>query len=76
MLPPEELAEIGFKLAAYPLDLLNASILAQRRVLASLAATGRPPEQDTMAFSELQAAVGFPEYYEEEQRYKLPGSDA
>ena len=27
VLPPDELLEIGFSLAAYPLDLLNASII-------------------------------------------------
>ena len=30
-LPPKELETIGFKLAAYPLDLLNASIVGERR---------------------------------------------
>ena len=40
VLPPAELERIGFKLAAYPLDLLNATIIAQRQALAALAATG------------------------------------
>ena len=71
VLPPAELEEIGFKLAAYPLDLLNASILAQRRALEGLRATGLPPKEDTLPFAELQAAVGFPKYYEEEEKYRV-----
>ena len=45
----------------YPLDLLNASIIAMRRTLASIAATGKPPAADSLAFADLQAVVGFPE---------------
>ena len=70
VLPPDELDEIGFKLAAYPLDLLNASIVGMRRALATIAATGKPPPADTLPFAELQRAVGFEAYYAEEARYK------
>ena len=71
VLPPSELEEIGFKLAAYPLDLLNAAIVAQRQALAALADTGAPPPEVTLPFAELQAAVGFPEYYAEEEKYRV-----
>ena len=71
VLPPAELDALGFKLAAYPLDLLNAAISAQRRTLHALAASGKPSETDTLSFAELQTAVGFDEYYETEARYKI-----
>lgn len=68
VLPPLELDKIGFKLAAYPLDLLNASIVAQQRALEALAAGTTPV--DTLPFADLQRVVGFPEYYAEEERYR------
>ena len=71
VLPPDELLEIGFSLAAYPLDLLNASIVAQRRALDALARGGLPPSELSLPFDELQRVVGFPEYYEEADRYKV-----
>ena len=71
VLPPDELEKLGFTrtLAAYPLDLLNASIVAQRQALEGLR-TGKPPPELTLPFAELQEAVGFPEYYAEEAKYK------
>ena len=70
VLPPEELHKIGYSLSAYPLDLLNATIVAQRRALAAIRATGKPPEEFSLPFTELQEACGFPEYYAEADRYK------
>jgi 2-methylisocitrate lyase-like PEP mutase family enzyme len=72
VLPPAALQELGFTrtLAAYPLDLLNASIVAQRRALESLRATGLPPSDATLPFAELQEVVGFDAYYTEEERYR------
>merc|ERR1711924_290765 len=37
ILPPHELEDIGYKLAAYPLSLLSAGIKAQQEVLKRLA---------------------------------------
>lgn len=68
--PPSELATIGFRLAAYPLDLLNATIVAQRRTLESLRATGAPSPTDTLPFEELTKIVGFADYNAEAERYK------
>jgi 2-methylisocitrate lyase-like PEP mutase family enzyme len=68
LLPPAQLAQIGYTIAVYPLTLLNVSIQAMRAALRSLAAGDRPPA--AMEFDELKRAVGFPEYYEEEARYK------
>lgn len=66
LLPPAELEAIGFKIAVYPLTLLNASILAMRNALAQIKA-GKQAE--VLNFEELKAAVGFPDYYEAEERY-------
>jgi 2-methylisocitrate lyase-like PEP mutase family enzyme len=71
ILPPSELGEIGYKLAAYPLVLLSAAIAAMTRALAALASDAsiaRPPE---LTFEGLQAAVGFPAYWDAEVQYKI-----
>lgn len=69
VLPAEELQAIGYAIAVYPLSLLNAAIRAMREALASIR-QGRAPE-NLMDFAELQSVVGFPEYYREEERYRL-----
>jgi 2-methylisocitrate lyase-like PEP mutase family enzyme len=69
LLSPAQLADIGYKIAVYPLTLLNVSIQAMREALRSLASGERPAA--AMNFDELKSAVGFPEYYAEEARYKL-----
>ena len=51
------------------LDLLNATIAAQRRTLEALKATGQPSPGDTLPFGELTAFVGFDEYNAEAERY-------
>jgi 2-methylisocitrate lyase-like PEP mutase family enzyme len=66
-LPPSRLEAIGYKIAVYPLTLLNVSIKAMREALGSLARSERPPA--AMDFEELKTAVGFPAYYAEEARY-------
>ena len=68
LLPPAQLEAIGYKIAVYPLTLLNVSIRAMRNALGSLARSERPA--GTLDFDELKTAVGFPEYYAEEARYK------
>ena len=68
LLPPARLQEIGYAIAVYPLTLLNVSIAAMRAALESLARGERAP--GAMEFTDLKAAVGFPEYYAEEARYK------
>ena len=60
---------MGYKIAVYPLTLLSVSIRAMREALASLKQGERP--QGQLDFEELKAAVGFAEYYAEEDRYKL-----
>jgi 2-methylisocitrate lyase-like PEP mutase family enzyme len=68
LLAPAQLEEIGYKIAVYPLTLLSVSIGAMRRALADLRA-GRIAGE-AMQFEELKIAVGFPQYYAEEARYR------
>ena len=67
LLPHEELEEIGYKLAAYPLTL---QLAAQQGMMDALAAmkVGHHP-QNLASFAELQAVAGFPEYFEAEKAY-------
>ena len=74
ILPIDQLSEIGYRLAAYPLALLSASIAAMQRTLEAL----RPEAQSTgsarrpdLTFEHLQAAVGFPAYWDAEERYRI-----
>ena len=64
-----ELEAIGYKIAVFPLTLLNVSIHAMRDALRSLKAGERP--STVMDFEQLKQAVGFPAYYAEEARYKV-----
>jgi 2-methylisocitrate lyase-like PEP mutase family enzyme len=68
ILPAAMLADIGYKIAVYPLTLLNVSIQAMRAALTSI----RRGEQHelVMDFDALKSAVGFPQYYAEEARYR------
>jgi 2-methylisocitrate lyase-like PEP mutase family enzyme len=68
VLPPDRLAALGFKIAAYPLTLLSAAAHAMREALAALA-VGRQPD-GLLAFEELQRLVGFPQYDAEALRYR------
>ena len=60
ILPPERLAELGYKIAAYPLTLLSTAVHAMREALTELKA-GRTPER-RVDFRGIQEIVGFPEY--------------
>ena len=70
LLSPSRLQQIGYSIAVYPLTLLNVSIAAMRSALESLK-RGETPAS-LMNFEELKQAVGFPEYYAEEARYRSP----
>jgi 2-methylisocitrate lyase-like PEP mutase family enzyme len=67
LLPPPELEALGYKLAAYPLTLLNAAIGAMRDALAALA-RGQTP-RGLLPFDELRRVVGFDAYDAEAARY-------
>ncbi|GIL77225.1 hypothetical protein Vretimale_3094 [Volvox reticuliferus] len=68
---PSELQTMGFKLVAYPLSLLGVSIRAMQDALIGLRRGRVPPVETLGTFADIQAAVGFPEYFEEEQRYAI-----
>jgi len=70
LLPPARLAEIGYKIAAYPLTLLSAAARAMQEALTSLK-VGQHPER-LLEFATLREIVGFPAYYEAERRYAAP----
>jgi 2-methylisocitrate lyase-like PEP mutase family enzyme len=70
LLPPKQLEALGYKIAVYPLTLLNVSILAMREALDCIR-QGRTPAR-VLNFEELTSCVGFPEYYADEGRYRVP----
>lgn len=64
----EELREIGYAIAAYPLTLMSA---AMRAMVAGLAALkdGTDRSAHLMDFAELRQRIGFDDYYEASARY-------
>ena len=72
ILPRDELASMGFRVAAYPLSLLGVSIAAMDDALASIRSgvpPGEPGAPPLPSFEDIQATLGFPEYFHEEARY-------
>ncbi len=66
-LAPDRLASLGFKIAAYPLTLLHASVYAMQEALAGLR-EGKPLDR-RLSFAELRRRLGFDAYDAEAQRY-------
>jgi len=65
--PLPRLAEIGFKIAVYPLTLMNTAVQTMQRAL-ELVKKGEPV--DGLAdFGDLCRVIGFDEYYAAEKRY-------
>lgn len=62
VLTPVRLAELGYKIAAYPLTLLSASVYAMKMALSKLAKG--ESNNAIMDFKELQTIIGFSEYDE------------
>lgn len=67
LLPPARLQELGFSIALYPLTLMNAAMAAMGDALSALK-EGRTPD-NLLDFAELRDVVGFPDYYDAEQKY-------
>ena len=67
-LPPDRLAALGFKIAAYPLTLLHASVYAMQEALAGLR-DGKPLDR-RLSFAALRERLGFDAYDAEAQRYR------
>lgn len=69
VLSPQELKQMGYTMAAYPLTLLSASIKAMTESLDRIQ-QGLPTDDIISTFSETKDVVGFTKYASEEQRYK------
>jgi len=70
VLPPAELEDIGYKIAAYPLSVLSAGIKAQQEVLRRLKAGEVERVQEMLLpFAETKRVVGFEDYHKEQARY-------
>jgi 2-methylisocitrate lyase-like PEP mutase family enzyme len=67
LLPPRRLQEIGYRIAAYPLTLLNSAVYAMREALTDIKA-GRTPTR-RVDFATIRDIVGFGEYDSKLQRY-------
>jgi 2-methylisocitrate lyase-like PEP mutase family enzyme len=72
VLPPQRLQEIGYRIAAYPLTLLNGAVNAMIEVLSELKA-GRTPQR-LLDFGAIRGIVGFEQYDRTLQEYSLRGS--
>ncbi len=70
LLPPAQLSEIGYEIAAYPLTLLNSAVFAMREALKELE-QGRIPKR-RVDFSDIRELVGFEEYDRLLARYTSP----
>ena len=68
-----ELEELGFRVAAYPLTLLEVASKAIADALARMAAGGHPAAASRLSFAELRELVGFPEYDALAERYPSDG---
>jgi 2-methylisocitrate lyase-like PEP mutase family enzyme len=68
LLPPAELQQIGYAIAAYPLTLLQTIITSVEAALEQLAA-GRHPD-GLKDFEHVKEVIGFEQYYLEEERYR------
>ena len=67
---PAELEDMGYKIVAYPLSLLAVSVRAMEQALSGIKTHGYPPDALLPTFEELKDAVGFPEYYANDARYR------
>ncbi|MAE94984.1 MAG: carboxyvinyl-carboxyphosphonate phosphorylmutase [Deltaproteobacteria bacterium] len=65
-----ELESLGFRIAAYPLTLLEVASKAIQGALGKMATGGHPADGERLSFPELRELVGFPAYHEAEERYR------
>jgi len=73
LVAPSRLEEIGFKIAAYPLTLLSASIRAMNDALQAIGRGAMPDQR--LEFAELREIVGFDEYDADLARFNRSGDD-
>jgi len=69
ILPPSQLKEMGYTMAAYPLTLLSASVNVMQESLQRIA-KGQSTDDIILPFAQTKDAVGFTRYAKEEERYK------
>eukprot|EP00892_Ulva_mutabilis_P001087 jgi/Ulvmu1/1097/UM106_0013.1 len=69
LLTQAELARMNFKLVAYPLSLLGVSVRAMQSALSDLKADRIPDDSVLPSFTDLQRTIGFPQYFQEAERY-------
>ncbi len=67
-LTPAELEDIGYKVAIWPAAMLLSGLKAMQETL-QMIKSGEQDLSKRLTFQELQAIVGFPEYYDAEKRY-------
>ncbi|MEQ9565884.1 MAG: hypothetical protein RLN85_08745, partial [Pseudomonadales bacterium] len=67
-LSPEELKEIGYQIAAYPLSLMAAAMKAMVETLQTMK-QGVPRDDKLMTWPDLRKRIGFDEYYDVSERY-------
>lgn len=70
ILPPAELAALGYRIAVYPLVMLSAAITAMRQSLHALKPGSTVAMPDHASFAAIKTLVGFDDYYREEERYR------
>ena len=72
LLPLEQLQALGYKVIAYALTTLMASVRAMERTLSKLKAQASPEEylDDLASFEELDRLLGFPEWRQWENRFR------
>lgn len=69
ILPPSQLSEMGFSIAAYPLACLSAAMRAMTSTL-SLLREGKDHTGMLLPFEELRERAGFIQYQKAEQKYR------
>jgi 2-methylisocitrate lyase-like PEP mutase family enzyme len=68
LLEMNELEDIGFKIAVFPLTLMSASVKTMQESLKNM--KNKTYNTNVSKFSDLRDIVGFNEYYEIEDKYK------
>jgi 2-methylisocitrate lyase-like PEP mutase family enzyme len=68
LLEMDELEDIGFKIAVFPLTLMSASVKTMQESLKNM--KNKTYNTNVSKFSDLRDIVGFNEYYEIEDKYK------
>jgi 2-methylisocitrate lyase-like PEP mutase family enzyme len=73
-LPMNELKDIGYHIALYPLTVMSAAMKAMTQTLEAMRHDG-PRAQHIMDFGELRQRVGFDDYYEASSGYEATRRD-